>query len=71
MNKNMPNQHINKEKPIEAVRELVKKNLVVPVVADAGVFEAGTYDFPVTYDEYYSLLKKQAASLSIITTMQV
>ncbi|CAI9289874.1 unnamed protein product [Lactuca saligna] len=69
MEKNMPNQKINKPRPIESRRDLLKTNLVVHVVADAGHLEAGA--FSVTYEDYYRLLKKQTADLSIITTWQI
>ncbi|KAL7612365.1 hypothetical protein Lser_V15G09295 [Lactuca serriola] len=71
MEKNMPNQKINKPRPIESLRDLLKTNLVVHVVADAGHLEAGAFDFSVTYEDYYRLLKKQTADLSIITTWQI
>ncbi|CAH1444016.1 unnamed protein product [Lactuca virosa] len=71
MEKNMPNQKINKPRPIESLRDLLKTNLMVHVVADAGHLEAGAFDFSVTYEEYYRLLKKQTADLSIITTWQI
>ncbi|CAH1413653.1 unnamed protein product [Lactuca virosa] len=71
MEKNMPNQKINKPRPIESLRDLLKTNLVVHVVADAGHLEAGAFDFSVTYEEYYRLLKKQTTDLSIITTWQI
>ncbi|CAI9276142.1 unnamed protein product [Lactuca saligna] len=69
--KNMPNQKINKPRPIESLRDLLKTNLVVHVVADAGHLEAGAFDFSVTYEDYYRLLKKQTTNLSIITTWQI
>ena len=69
--KNMPNQKINKQRPIESLRDLLKTNLLVHVVADAGHLEVGAFDFSVTYEDYYRLLKKQTANLSIITTWQM
>nr|KAJ0224537.1 hypothetical protein LSAT_V11C100047740 [Lactuca sativa] len=71
MEKNMPNQKINKPRPIESLRDLLKTNLVVHVVADARHLEAGAFDFSVTYEDYYRLLKKQTVNLSIITTWQI
>nr|KAJ0223770.1 hypothetical protein LSAT_V11C200069380 [Lactuca sativa] len=71
MEKNMPNQKINKPRPIESLRDLLKTNLVVDVVANAGHLEAGAFDFSVTYGDYYRLLKKQTTDLSIITTWQI
>ncbi|CAI9279903.1 unnamed protein product [Lactuca saligna] len=67
----MPNQKINKPRPIESLRDLLKTNLVVHVVADAEHLEAGAFDLAVTYEEYYRLLKKQTDDLSIITTWQM
>nr|KAJ0189162.1 hypothetical protein LSAT_V11C800443420 [Lactuca sativa] len=71
MEKNMPNQKINKPSPIESLRDLLKTNLMVHVVADVGHLEVGAFDFSVTYEEYYRLLKKQTTDLSIITTWQI
>ncbi|CAI9266279.1 unnamed protein product [Lactuca saligna] len=69
--KNMPNQKINKPRQIESLRDLLKTNLVVHVVADAGHLEVGAFDFSVTYEDYYRLLKKQTTELSIITTWHI
>ena len=71
MEKNMPNQKINKPRPIESLCDLLKTNLVVHVVANAGHLEAGAFYFSVTYGDYYRLLKKQTTDLSIITTWQM
>ena len=67
----MLNQKRNKPRLIESLRDLFKTNLVVHVVADSGDLEAGAFDFLVTYEDYYRLLKKQTANLSIITTWQM
>nr|KAJ0195531.1 hypothetical protein LSAT_V11C700381010 [Lactuca sativa] len=59
MEKNMANQKINKPRPIESLRDLLETNLVVHVVADVGHLERGAFDFSVTCEDYYRLLKKQ------------
>ena len=51
MEKNMPNQKINKPRPIESLRDLLKTNLVVHVVVDGGHLQAGAFDFSVTYED--------------------
>jgi hypothetical protein len=49
----------------------LKTNIAVPVVADPEIFEAGTFDFSVRYEEVIRSLKKQTTDLSIITSWQL
>ncbi|CAH1450038.1 unnamed protein product [Lactuca virosa] len=39
--------------------------------ADSGILEVGTYDFSVTCEEYFRLLRKQTTDASIITAWQL
>ncbi|CAH1442273.1 unnamed protein product [Lactuca virosa] len=52
-NKNIPNQTSSKARPIEYLRDCLKTNQVVNIVADSGILEVGTYDFSVTCEEYF------------------
>nr|KAJ0192578.1 hypothetical protein LSAT_V11C800445420 [Lactuca sativa] len=68
--KNIPNQTSSKARPIEYLRDCLKTNQVVNIVADSGILEVGTYDFSVTCEEYFRLLRKQTIDASIITAWQ-
>ncbi|XP_052623355.1 uncharacterized protein LOC111876917 [Lactuca sativa] len=69
--KNIPNQTSSKARPIEYLRDCLKTNQVVNIVADSGILEVGTYDFSVTCEEYFRLLRKQTIDASIITAWQL
>ncbi|CAI9282789.1 unnamed protein product [Lactuca saligna] len=70
-NKNIPNQTSSKARPIEYLRDCLKTNQAVNIVADSGILEVGTYDFSVTCEEYFRLLRKQTIDASIITAWQL
>nr|KAJ0200772.1 hypothetical protein LSAT_V11C600327070 [Lactuca sativa] len=70
-NKNIPNQTSSKARPIEYLRDCLKTNQVVNIVADSGILEVGTYDFSVTCEEYFRLLRKLTTDASIITVWQL
>ena len=61
----------NKARPIEFLRDHLKTNPVVNIVADFGIFQVGTYHFSVTCEDYFRLLRKQTTDISIITTWQM
>ncbi|CAH1435928.1 unnamed protein product [Lactuca virosa] len=67
-NKNIPNQTSNKARPIEYLRDCLKTNPVVNIVADSRILEIGTYDFSVTCAEYFRLLRKQTTDASCLAT---
>ena len=69
MKKTLPNQNTDK-KPIDIVLDHLKTN-PVPVIADAGIFEVGTFDFSVKYEEVIRVLRKLTIDLSIITSWQM
>ncbi|CAH1415850.1 unnamed protein product [Lactuca virosa] len=70
-NKNISNQTSSKARPIDYLRDCLKTNQVVNIVADSGILEVGTYDFSVTCEEYFRLLRKQTTDASIITAWQL
>ncbi|CAH1414292.1 unnamed protein product [Lactuca virosa] len=70
-NKNIPNQAASKARPIEYLRDCLKTNPVVNIVADSGILEVVTYDFSVTSEEYFRLLRKQTTDASILTAWQL
>ncbi|CAI9281941.1 unnamed protein product [Lactuca saligna] len=70
-NKNIPNKIASKARPIEYLRDGLKTNPVVNIVADSGILEVGTYDCLVTSEEYFRLLRKQTTNASILTAQQL
>ncbi|CAH1422032.1 unnamed protein product [Lactuca virosa] len=70
-NKNIPNQTASKARPIEYIRDCLKTNPLVNIVANSGILEVGTYDFSVTSEEYFRLLRKQTTDASILTAWQL
>nr|KAJ0203547.1 hypothetical protein LSAT_V11C500228780 [Lactuca sativa] len=59
------------EHPARRGRLNIFTNQVVNIVVDSGILEVGTYDFSVTCEEYFQLLRKQTTDASIITAWQL
>ncbi|CAH1443141.1 unnamed protein product [Lactuca virosa] len=70
-NKNIPNQTASMARPIEYLRDCLKTNPVVNIVSDFGILEVGKYDFSVTSEEYFRLLRKKTTDASILTAWQL
>nr|KAJ0219417.1 hypothetical protein LSAT_V11C300151710 [Lactuca sativa] len=62
---------MNKSKPIELLRERLKNNPLIHVVADDGILETDKFEFWVAHDEILQLLNKRTLDVTILTVWEM
>ncbi|CAI9264530.1 unnamed protein product [Lactuca saligna] len=62
---------MNKSKPIELLRERLKNNPLIHVVADYGILEAEKFEFWIAREEILRLLNKRTLDVTILTVWQM
>ncbi|CAI9279691.1 unnamed protein product [Lactuca saligna] len=62
---------MNKSKPIELLRERLKNNPLIHVVADDGILESDNFEFWVAHDEILQLLNKRTLDVTILTIWEM